>query len=854
MGPREAPPRLARWALSQLRHYSESHFMPGDLDDEFRLRAGTGGRGRAVLWYWEQVLFAFVADIQRRVSSGGTMLRNYLTITLRIIRRHKLFSFINIAGLAAGIACCILISIWVREERTTDRFHQKVDRLFLVRSLFRSADAANAQSGTPPLLGPALASEYPEVLGMARLFNWQPEILMKCGDIAFRQKVQFSDPALFDLFTFLVVRGERPRTPMAAGEMVLSEKLAAKLFGREDPVGRTITLDNRMTMRVRAVMKDIPSRSSLKFDAWAPLQAFVQFSGRPDFLDNWGNFAFRTYVELEGTVRPEAFSAKISGRIKRASPEASIEPFVYPFKDFYLKLLGNGRRVGLFSLIAILVLAMACINFANLSSARSERRAKEVGVRKTSGARRGLLVAQFLGEAFVFAALSLAAAMALAVALLPLFRRLTGLAVGAGDLWGATPWPAVLGMTLLAGLLSGLYPAFVLSSFKPALTLKADAGPGRGRGVFRKALVLTQFSLSILFIIAFVVISSQIRFMKTRHPGYSREAVLFFPIQGEMAKAYPRVKAALLADPAVERVSVSTDVPLDISSMVLWGDWEGKNPEVDTDITFFGADHDFLDTFGLMLVQGRSFGPETPARSGDIVINEKLAGLLGRKDVVGARITMMGRDFTVIGVVKDFNFRPLDQGLEALAMFHDDGILPYRYMFVKARPDGIPGVAAFLEDAGRAFALDAPLEYRFLDEEAAAQYGNEEKFRGLVGAFTALAILISALGLIGLSAFLVERRVREIGVRKVLGASALRVTGLLSANILKWVLAANLVAWPAGYLVMSRWLRDFAFRIELEPWIFFLSAGALLAVGIGTVAFQTLRAAHADPAASLRHE
>lgn len=854
MGRREAPPRLARWALSHLRHFSESHLMPADLDDEFRVRAGSGGRGRAVLWYWGQVLFAFVADVQRCASWRAAMFRNYLTITARIIRRHKLFSFINIAGLTAGLACCILISIWVREERSTDRFHQKIDRIFLVRSLFRSADAANAQSGTPPLLGPALAAEYPEVLGMARLFNWQPEILMKCGDVSFRQKVQFSDPALFDLFTFLIVRGERPRTLMAPAEMVLSEKLAARLFGREDPVGRTITLDNRMEMTVRAVMKDIPSASSLKFDAWAPLQGFVQFVGRPDFLGNWGNNAFRTYVELDENVRPEAFSAKISGRIKRANPEASVEPFVYPFKDFYLRLLGNGRRVDLFLLVAVLVLLMACINFANLSSARSEMRAKEVGVRKTAGARRGLLVGQFLGESFLFAALSLVAAVALVIALIPLFQKLTGLAVSPGDVWGATPWPAVLGVSLAAGLLSGLYPAFVLSSLKPALTLKADAGPGRGRGVFRKALVLTQFSLSILFIIAFVVVASQIRFMKTRHPGYSREAVLFFPIQGEMTRAYPRVKAALLADPAVENVTASTDVPLDISSIVVGGDWEGRDPEADANITFFGADHDFLKTFGLALVQGRFFGPETPARSGDIIINEKLAGLLGRKDASGARITMLGRDFTVIGVVKDFNFRPLDQGLEALAMFHDDSILPYRYMFVKARPEGIPGVAAFLEDARRAFALDAPLEYRFLDAEAAAQYGNEEKFRGLVGAFTVLAILISALGLLGLSAFLVERRVREIGIRRVLGASALRVTGLLSASVLKWVLVANLVAWPAGYFVMSRWLRNFAFRIELEPWIFLLSAGILMAIGIGTVSFQTLRAAHADPAASLRHE
>jgi putative ABC transport system permease protein len=852
MDGQDTPPRLARRALSHLHHYGRAHLMPGDLDDEFRGRSGS--RRRAVLWYWGQVLFAFVANIKRCVSSGGAMLRNYLTITLRIIRRHKLFSFINIAGLAAGIACCILISIWVREERSTDRFHKKIDRIFLVRSQFRSGQEVNASSGTPPLLGPALSAEYPEVLGMARLFNWQPEILMKSGDIVFRQEILFADPALFEVFTFPIARGEKPRTPSPPADMVISERLAARLFGREDPVGRTVTLDNRMTMTVRAVMRDVPSSSSRKFDAWAPLQAFAQFTGRPDLLNNWGNNAFRTYVELAPGVDPESMDAKIAGRIQQAIPEANVTLTLYPFKDFYLKLLGNGRRVGLFSLVAVLVLLMACINFANLSSARSDRRAKEVGIRKTAGAGRGFLIGQFLGESILFAVLSWIVAMALAIALLPLFRRLTGLAVGAGDLWGATPWLVILGAALAAGLLSGLYPAFVLSSLKPALTLKSDAAPGRGRAVFRKALVLIQFSLSILFIIAFVVVASQVRFMKTRYPGYSREAVLFFPIQGEMARAFPRVKTALTADPAVEKVTVSTDVPLNISSIVVGGDWEGRDPEVDSNITFFGADHDFLTAFGLGLVQGRFFGPETPAESDDIVINERLAGLIGRRDILGSRLTMIGRDFTVIGVVKDFLFRPLDQNLGPLAMFHDEAILPYRYMFVKARPGGVPGVLAFLEDAGRAFGLDAPLEPRFLDEEASAQYGNDDRFRGLVGAFTALAVVISALGLIGLSAFMVERRVREIGIRKVLGASAFRVTGYLTANVLKWVLAANLIAWPAGYLIMSRWLRNFAFRIDLEPWIFLLSTAILLALGLGTVAFQTLGAARADPVDSLRHE
>lgn len=259
------------------------------------------------------------------------MLRNYLTITSRIIRRHKMFSFINIAGLAAGIACCILISIWVREERSTDRFHESIDRIFPVRSQFGSGQEVNSQSGTPPLLGPALASEYPEVLGTARLFNWQPEILMKRGDVAFRQEVLFADPALFDVFTFPIARGEKPRTPSPPAEMVVSEKLAARLFGREDPVGRTVTLDNRMTMTVRAVMRDAPSSSSRKFDAWAPLQAFAQFTGRLDFLDNWGNNAFRTYVELSPGVDPKSFEAKIAGRIRQANPDADVTLTLYPF-------------------------------------------------------------------------------------------------------------------------------------------------------------------------------------------------------------------------------------------------------------------------------------------------------------------------------------------------------------------------------------------------------------------------------------------------------------------------------------------------------------------------------------------
>jgi ABC-type antimicrobial peptide transport system permease subunit len=321
-----------------------------------------------------------------------------------------------------------------------------------------------------------------------------------------------------------------------------------------------------------------------------------------------------------------------------------------------------------------------------------------------------------------------------------------------------------------------------------------------------------------------------------------------------MAKSYSMVKTELLKNPAIEHISVVTDTPLYIGSIVVSGEWEGRNPNTNPQLTFFGVDHDFLATFDIDLVQGRFFGPNILPQSREVVINETLATLVGKKDVVGSQITSLDRTFNIIGVVKDFNFRPLDQYLEPLVMFHDDQIMPFRYMFVKVRPDGISRTIASLKDAGNRFKLDAPLEYKFLDEEAAAQYEAEERLRGLVSAFMALAIFISSLGLFGLSVFMVERRVREIGIRKILGASAFRVTALLSMNILKWVLVANAIAWPVGYLFMSRWLRNFAFHIDLNFWIFALSAGILFVIGLGTVSVQTLRAASANPARSLRHE
>jgi putative ABC transport system permease protein len=777
-----------------------------------------------------------------------------MKITYRSIRRHKLFSFINIAGLAAGIACCIFIFIWVRNEQSFNRFHEKIDRIYLVRSHIQSGNTTSQISGSPPMLGPALQSEYPEVINMVRLFNWQPELLMRSGEVVFREKIQFSDHSLFDVFTFLIVKGEPPRRSTNPSELIISERLAERLFGRMDPIGRTITIDNRIDVTVSGVMKDIPLNSSLKFDIWAPLIMTEHIFNLPEFLNSWQNLAFRTYVELNRGISPEFFSTKISGRIKQAEPGASIESFVYPFKDYYLELLGHGKKVRMFSIIAILILLMACINFANLSTARSEKRAKEVGIRKVVGAQRILLIRQLLGESILYALISLALALNLVILLLPAFCKLTGLEITAGSVWLMTPWLPILGLTLLTGIISGAYPAFILSAAPPACTVRGDPHFTQRGGLFRKVLVLTQSALSLVFIICFVVISSQIRFMKTRSPGYSKESVLSIPIQGELKNCFAALKTDMLKNPGIEYVSLTTDSPLYIGSIVTNGTWEGKDPNTDPPITLFGTDSDFLDALDVELVQGRFFDSTTASQNNDVVINEKLSAFIGTEDVIGAQITSLERNFKVIGVVRDFNFRPLDQELEPLIIFHNDEIMPFRFMFLKLMPDRTPQTIAYLEELRNRFNLDAPLEYSFLDEEAAAQYENEERLRRLISVFMGLAILISSLGLFGLSAFMAERRFKEIGIRKVLGASASQVTALLSMNFLKWVFLSNLFAWPAAYIFMSKWLRNFVYKIDLSLWIFAMSAGILAVIGLTTVSIQAMRAALANPVDSLRHE
>jgi predicted permease len=783
--------------------------------------------------------------------------RSYLTIALRNIKRHKGYSIINIAGLAVGMACSILILAWVRDERGTNRFHEKVDSLYIVRTAAHYGSEISTTDGTVPALGPALKAEYPEVLNAARFNNGQRTFLVEHDGKQFRELVQPADPQIFELFTFPLVRGRLEDVLSGPDVAVLSEAAAARLFGREDPVGKVLAVDKTYDLRVAAVMKDIPANSTIRFDIWVPLELTRRFNARPNYIDTWYNMAFRTYVEMAPGTDIPAFNAKIFDRVRRSYARQILEPSLYPFKDHYLKVWGREKDIRVFAVIGFLILVIACINFMNLTTARAARRAREVGLRKVVGAERGQIMRQFFGEALVFTAVSLVLAVGLAGLVLPAFRHLTAKTLVLADFLKPGLLAAIAGVGLLTGVLAGIYPALFLSSFRPATVLKGGRAASPRGTVFRKGLVVAQFALTSVLIIATVVIFGQVRFMKAKSLGFDREHLLYLPIEGELAKSIDGFKQELLRIPAVRSASATTHSPTGIYTNGQGFDWPGRNPDVDPLVTIFGVDPDFLETFQMTLVQGETFRPGAPGKAIDVVINERFAAIINSPDIIGAALTGNGLNMRVLGVVKDFHFKPVDREIEPILIFSDPtyrAFQAYRYMFVRLHPGDVRAAVAQIGQVFRARNAGFPFEFRFLDDDYDRLYRAVEREMAIVRTFAVLAILISCLGLFGLAAYTAEQRTKEIGIRKVMGATVPGVVALLSGEYAKWVLAANAVGAPVAYLLMRSWLKDYPYRIPLAWWIFVLAAAATLLIAQLTVSGQAIRAARTKPADTLRYE
>jgi len=789
------------------------------------------------------------------------MLKNYLKIALRNIRKHKGYSFINIAGLAIGMACCILILLWVQDETGYDQFHKRRSELFRVYTEIQYTNGRTnlfAQSYFP--LARILKDECPDVVDAVRYAS-QRMLLIKHGDKGFSDdNFGFADSSFFNMFTFPFVRGD-PKTALSNKfSVVITEEMSEKYFGSEDPIGKTLNVNNQFDVQVTGVIENLPHNSSLRFDFLLP---YALYWG-PNWTESssWGGNPLETYVLLAKNTQAEEVARKITDIKNKHDPPSATERsqlHVQPLTRIHLYALGGGgpiRYVYIFSIIAFFVLIIACINFMNLSTAKAGTRASEVGLRKVVGAKKADLIKQFFGESIVLSFIALLFAILIVEIMLPAFNNLSGKSLSLDPSSNITIILGLIGITLCVGILAGSYPALFLSSFQPVKVLKGTFGSSSQRSLFRKILVVSQFALSIFLIISTIIIYKQLDYIKNRDLGYDKEHLVFVYMQGNLKAKYESAKSELLRNSNILKVTRSLQLPSNIASTVSALDWEGKNPDERVSMNWDIVDFGYFETLKMDMVQGRSFSREFATDASEAyIVNEEAVKLMGIESPVAKRLSVFRKEGKIIGVVKNFHFKSLHHEIRPFVyMMNPDWIGMMDCMFIRVAPNNLSATVRYIESTCKEFNPAFPLKYLFFDEWLGRLYSNEQRMGKIVGFFTFLAIAISCLGLFGLASFMTEQRTKEIGIRKVLGAPVSRIILLLSADFTKWVLVANIIAWPVAYFVISKWLENFAYRTNLNISIFILSGVLALVTALLTVSYQTLKAALANPVESLRYE
>jgi len=794
------------------------------------------------------------------------MFRNYLKTAIRQLTRNRLFSALNILGLAAGLCGSIFIFLWVQDELSFDRQDPQAEDIFRVTTMLGSIHAAT----TPIGMAPFLLRTLPQVKQMVRLYNSDPK-LMAYGDKRFVEKrIWYADSNFQQLFNLPLVEGDARHIFQSKDQLLITQHTAKRYFGDKDPLGQRLRVDADHDMVIAGVLKDIPENSHIQFDMLMPMAIVDEHEM---VYNAWDNFIYFSYLRLDhATASDPAAIARLEKTLAAIYKKNGLPLLTPGFtlqrltnihlgEHFFMDVSGGGsmQYVRIFSLVAVFILLIACINFMNLSTALSGRRAKEVGLRKTVGAGRWQLVVQFLGEAVLLALLSLGLGMLLVWILMPLFDELTGKNFSMETLGGGRIL-LLLGVAIFAGLVSGSYPALVLSRFQPVKVLKGVKLFQPGRAWFRNGLVVLQFTIAIALMVGTLVVYQQLQFVRDRDMGFDKSNLLYVNIpqaggNDEMQKGARRIDAGIVNEPGIIAHTVAGDLPTYLTSGDGDVEWAGKDPKDQTIFPLMGADENTLNVFGMHLKKGRTFSKKYGGDDSAMVVNEAAlrAMHMDTGTAVGNTIRFNNRKYTIIGIVKDFNFKPVQYNVEPLLMPYNFS-RGYRYVVVKTAPGGTEKAIAALK---KQFALVYPqyvFDYGFLDKDLDTLYASEVRMGQLFNVFSLLAIFISCLGLFGLSAYTTQRRIKEIGVRKVLGASVRGIVGLLAREFLMPVALATLIAFPLAGWVMNKWLHAFAYRIGLEWW-YFVAAGLLaLVIALCTVSFQSFQAATANPVKSLRSE
>lgn len=775
------------------------------------------------------------------------MLKNYLKITLRNIQSHKSYSAINILGLAIGMACCLFITLWISDELSTDKFHKDADQIYQVLGNGRFAS-------TPLPLAPALKEEFPEVVHASRCEGFGNPLLRREKRAFYEDGIVVVDSDFFKIFSFPFLKGDSDTALAEVHSMVISEEIAQKYFPDEDPIGKVLTMNDERDFIVSGVMQNLPQNSTLRFNiaiSYEIRNLEAQKRGMDPY--SWGWWSPNTFLKLQKNLSPDTFDQKITAFFQEKINGDDETLSILPYTERYFFFTNTESYIVIFSAIAVFILLVACINFINLSTARSAHRAGEIGIRKVVGAHRKNLIIQFLGESFLMAFLALIAALLLVSMLLPLFNTLTGKQFTNHALLQPSILLTLIGLLLLTSFASGSYPALILSSYKPVQVLRGHLKSGPSGPLFRKILVIVQFSISIVLIIGSIIVFQQLHYIKTKNLGYAKEQLLTISLKGESKKSYEVLKTRLLADERILGITgLADDLPYfgwTTSTAV----WEGKDPKKEIHIGFNYVDYDLVETLGIEMTKGRGFSREfgSDTETGYLV-NEELAELMGFESVVGRPFTVSDKPGKIVGVMKNVHFLPLTTLINPIFFQLDPSWV--NHMVIRIRSENIPLTLEFIRKTWAEIIPLYPFEYEFVEENFNRTYFSIERMSSLANIFTIIAIFIACLGLFGLASFLAEKRSKEIGVRKVLGASVPGIVLMLSKQFTKWVLLANCIAWPLAYYLLGRWLNNFAYRIRLDIATFLLSGIVVLAIALLTVSYQSFKSALADPVDSLRYE
>ena len=858
---RTRPPQPPRWAerlLAWWGHPDTREEVQGDLLELYTYWVHTIGQRRA---NWRYVLNALklvrpLAISNRQPSDYSqpfflhpAMIQNYLTVAWRHITRNRLLSSINVIGLALGMSCSLIIWLWISDELSFNKTYKDADRIYFVRL----TSNVYTNDFTPGPLADALRKDIPDVAAATKFWTWPNDFLIKVGQVTAKETGLYATDDFFTVFQYPALQGNPVAAIKSPNAIVITRRVAETFFGTTNAVGRTLQLNNNTYYQVGAVIENVPKNASLQFDWTVNSKAMEE-----EWMKNWGNNSFHTYVKLQPNSSQAQAETRMKGLLKHYKSDLTDNIVLQPIGDMYLYgEYANGKPAGgrisyvrTFGFVALLILLIACVNFMNLATARASLRAKEVGIRKVIGAVRSSLVGQFMGESILLSLLAAILAVILVILLLPTVNQFVHKQLTI-HFTEPTFWLSLLLLIAFTSLIAGSYPALFLSAMQPIRILKGTLSTAPTNAVFRKSLVVFQFTLSLLLIVGMLVIGQQMHYVRTKQLGLNRSQVLWVPVEGMLLPKMETYRQEIQRSGAVLSVTTAGELPIQIGSNSTGGlTWPGKDPKQEVTVFTMKTGFDFARTMQIQLVDGRDF---SPSDSGvHYLINESAAKLMNLARPVGTEISYQLGKGPIIGVMKDFHLRSFHEPIQPLVL----SLYPKwtNYFLIKTRPGQTDKVIRVAEQTARQLNPAYPFSYHFLDEDYEKLYRSETLVNTLINYFGLLAILISCLGLFGLATFTAEQRAREIGVRKVLGASVTSIVALLSTDFLKLVFIAILIASPLAWYGLNQWLQHFTYRITITWWVFALAGLAATTITLLTVSFQSIKAALVNPVKSLRSE